>query len=979
MSEGTIASYECERGFELLGPARRLCGANGKWTPDGIPFCVLNVAAGKAPMQASTEDGGVPQRALDGSTSATFSAETCTLTKPERVPWWYVNLLEPYMVQLVRLDFGKQCCGTNKAVIVVRVGNNRPDLGTNPICNRFTGFIEQGQPLFLPCNPPMPGAFVSVHLEASTPSQLSICEAFVYTDQALPIERCPQFRDQPPGSTATYNGKCYIFYDRQPASFRDALGFCRSRGGTLVVESNPALQGFISWELWRRHRSDSSSQYWMGAVRDPQDPANWKWVNGNDVTVSFWNAPGGGEGCARFDGSKGWLWADTDCQARLNYICQHQPKACGRPEQPPNSTMTADSFEVGASVEYSCDDGHLLVGPTVRTCLDTGFYDEFPPVCKRIECGFPAEIPHGSYDLMNASVSYLSHVQYSCKAGYEMVGRSRLVCDIDERWNGPPPRCDDHQLNPVFSCAGVTAAVSTGWEQYVTLRTLPTGISFWNAPGGGEGCARFDGSKGWLWADTDCQARLNYICQHQPKACGRPEQPPNSTMTADSFEVGASVEYSCDDGHLLVGPTVRTCLDTGFYDEFPPVCKRIECGFPAEIPHGSYDLMNASVSYLSHVQYSCKAGYEMVGRSRLVCDIDERWNGPPPRCDVVQCEEPPPALNGRVTLSHNASVFGSVAEYSCAKGFKLVGPKRIACLASGLWDKPAPICQPEERPTTTTQATTTSPAATTTVPTPTSPRLVLPTRPRTSPRPLSSPTPFATVTAEPPRRLRPKTTTERVTTRTYERPPERKVTVPDNQDSPTSHIPHIIVASHPRENQILGNGNNIRAEQTPRVNVPQPVDGERRDPVGARLNIGAVVALGAFGALVFLIAIITTIVILVRSRKHNDGKRYRHHVSPDCNTVGSLDSSSSESRSGLNRYYRQAWEELHEAAGAKHAHRRHDREAPKDGSELVVSDVYPAPHARDKRRHHHHHHHREPRHQDWHSPHRPHHNHKPRY
>lgn len=71
-------------------------------------------------------------------------------------------------------------------------------------------------------------------------------------------------------------------------------------------------------------RSDSSSQYWMGAVRDPQDPNNWKWVNGNDVTVSFWNAPGGAEGCARFDGSKGWLWADTDCQSRLNYICQHR-------------------------------------------------------------------------------------------------------------------------------------------------------------------------------------------------------------------------------------------------------------------------------------------------------------------------------------------------------------------------------------------------------------------------------------------------------------------------------------------------------------------------------------------------------------------------------------------------------------------------------------------------------------------------------
>lgn len=60
-----------------------------------------------------------------------------------------------------------------------------------------------------------------------------------------------------------------------------------------------------------------------------------------------------------------------------------EPKTCGRPEQPPNSTMLAEDFGVGSSVEYACDDGYLLVGPTVRTCLDTGFFDEFPPVCKR--------------------------------------------------------------------------------------------------------------------------------------------------------------------------------------------------------------------------------------------------------------------------------------------------------------------------------------------------------------------------------------------------------------------------------------------------------------------------------------------------------------------------------------------------------------------------------------------------------------------
>lgn len=36
---GTVATYTCDSGFELLGPARRVCAANGTWIPLGIPFC----------------------------------------------------------------------------------------------------------------------------------------------------------------------------------------------------------------------------------------------------------------------------------------------------------------------------------------------------------------------------------------------------------------------------------------------------------------------------------------------------------------------------------------------------------------------------------------------------------------------------------------------------------------------------------------------------------------------------------------------------------------------------------------------------------------------------------------------------------------------------------------------------------------------------------------------------------------------------
>lgn len=61
----------------------------------------------------------------------------------------------------------------------------------------------------------------------------------------------------------------------------------------------------------------------MGAVKDVKS-GDWQWLKGDEVTVSFWNLPIGSGECARFDGTKGWLWSDTDCVMHLNYICQHR-------------------------------------------------------------------------------------------------------------------------------------------------------------------------------------------------------------------------------------------------------------------------------------------------------------------------------------------------------------------------------------------------------------------------------------------------------------------------------------------------------------------------------------------------------------------------------------------------------------------------------------------------------------------------------
>lgn len=195
-------------------------------------------------------------------------------------------------------------------------------------------------------------------------------------------------------------------------------------------------------------------------------------------------------------------------------------------------------------------------------------------------------------------------------------------------------------------------------------------------------------------------------------------------MLAENFNVGATIEYACDEGHLLVGPTARVCLDTGFYNEFPPVCKRIQCGYPADIANGEYTLVNDSVGYLSRVVYACEEGYEMVGRAQLACDIDERWNGPPPRCErkkglslveemgkhtdsvllessscyttssfsAVQCTPPTEIPNGFVEVANNSTVFGTKVKYTCESGHQLIGPSVLTCLASGQYDAVPPTC-----------------------------------------------------------------------------------------------------------------------------------------------------------------------------------------------------------------------------------------------------------------------------------------------
>jgi len=137
----------------------------------------------------------------------------------------------------------------------------------------------------------------------------------------------------------------------------------------------------------------------------------------------------------------------------------------------------------------------------------------------------------------------------------------------------------------------------------------------------------------------------------------------------------------------------------------------LECGFPAQIPNGHYTLLNGTRGYQSIVRYSCDEGHVMVGRSDLMCDIDQKWNGPPPRCEAFSCPDPPVLVNGGFKIIEQ-SPSSLVVEYECDPHFNLQGPKRLTC-SEGSYDDTPPTCKSKASPPSPSPANKKISAATT--------------------------------------------------------------------------------------------------------------------------------------------------------------------------------------------------------------------------------------------------------------------------
>merc|ERR1711976_1064912 len=161
----------------------------------------------------------------------------------------------------------------------------------------------------------------------------------------------------------------------------------------------------------------------------------------------------------------------------------------------------------------------------------------------------------------------------------------------------------------------------------------------------------------------------------------------------------------------------------------------------------------------------------------------------------------------------------------------------------------------------------------------------------------------------------------------FSRPVRRKKPIADPNPDPRFPI-----------NNEIPDSANVQANEGPNADVPLSAIQNESKSRQQQLNLGGIIALGVFGGFVFLAAIITTIVILIRrkdpgpsSSSHMQHRRHHRHSHSGSSSTDTGSSREVESRGHHHRGYRTS-------------------EEVRDESEMVISAV-------EKPKHHHHHHH----------------------
>ncbi|XP_077695628.1 complement component receptor 1-like protein isoform X2 [Eretmochelys imbricata] len=368
-----------------------------------------------------------------------------------------------------------------------------------------------------------------------------------------------------------------------------------------------------------------------------------------------------------------------------------------KPLELENGRGDLTDLRFGARVDFSCDEGYRLIGPTFAQCVIVGNgvdWDTEVPLCEAIPCRPPPDITQGSHNGQSGEeFSFGSAVTYKCDPGLSLIGEASIHCTTKDHfngeWSGPAPeckvvKCPEPEVKNGRKQSGFGPDYSYG---NAVIFACDSGYTLH-----GSSSVRCEANNSWVPSLPTCLR----TCDSPPRL--HFAELPGGVK--NSYPVGTKLQYSCRPGYILSSGKSRfvTCLENSKWSVDAEFCEGRRCK-PLKLENGRGDLTD--LRFGARVDFSCDEGYRLIGPTSAQCVIVGNgvdWDTEVPLCQAIPCRPPPDITQG----SHNGQSgeefsFGSAVTYKCDPGLSLIGEASIHCTTkdhfNGEWSGPAPECK----------------------------------------------------------------------------------------------------------------------------------------------------------------------------------------------------------------------------------------------------------------------------------------------
>ncbi|XP_048248760.1 uncharacterized protein LOC124126022 isoform X2 [Haliotis rufescens] len=320
---------------------------------------------------------------------------------------------------------------------------------------------------------------------------------------------------------------------------------------------------------------------------------------------------------------------------------------------------------------YECYNGFTMNGTPEVTCSTSGKWMTLP-TCESAKCGPAPPVTDATSNIITSTeaTSYGAIVEYTCRAGFEIKGSSRRLCNTTNTWTNTAPTCERIKCplpqvtmgslkveQPADFDDNVTLTCSTGYWASTTNTT--TALLTCNANGAFDDVTCVDADECTTSpCDASSQRCENTVGSYRC-VCRQGYRPGDRILCEDINEcsdgnggcqhdcqnAAGSYTCTCNPGFKLFENGTNLVYivegETGLRRQdvyrVGHSCVRNPCPRPSDISNGVIHTLKQTFFYEDEIMYSCKLGFSLGGNEKRTCQATGTWSGSDPTCNAATC------------------------------------------------------------------------------------------------------------------------------------------------------------------------------------------------------------------------------------------------------------------------------------------------------------------------------------------------------